>query len=320
VGETGRVLQLEFGSVLIVSGYIGDPNNVVFDIEPRLSANAMVGYKDWEPLRDGRLSTNRTQPGEHTLYLEYTDPDGVAYFSELETVVIEAGGRRELALELEPAWTLRGRLASNVPRPVLEGEVMVNQLFVGDERSGAHRTQRAKIEADGTFVLSNLPPGKGEIIGLCDGWASRTEPGTRPHQIILQQFEAGDEDFVLEMDQTADFTLEILGPGGEPLPGAELSCWPNVRWSNSVAQIFLERTFTARADSSGVARLTGLPAGETPFSVTYEELVLPATDKGGYVSRSRSAQFEVGQELRRTVRLVSRDDELAPSLDELGDD
>jgi hypothetical protein len=171
---------------------------------------------------------------------------------------------KELALELHPPRTLRGVLDPAVPRPVHNGQVQINvHLRSPGDRSGPRglRLFGAAVQADGSFEIPGLPPGGGEMIGMCDGWVSREqetgEGSEQSHSSLkLQQVDAtSDELFVLAMERTARLEVLVLDAHGQPVEGAQIQTWPNVHWSCGYAQIFLDRQWIAATDASGRAEI-----------------------------------------------------------------
>ena len=259
-------VTLEQGAFLVVAGRLADSGSVVHEVVPHLSEQAELTAGPWQPVRDGRPSNDRIPAGRHALYLEW-EREGTPWYSEVHEFEVVAGEYKELELELLPPRSLRGEFDARVPRPVLEGEVELN-LYTGldEEREPVlSRSFKAAVAADGSFELSALAPGAGEMIGICRGWTSlEFEVGEQDDELWLQQVEPAHfegEPFVLAMRPSASCEVSVLDEAGEPLPGALAILTPNVYWSNGDADYFLGRTWRAESDSRGVARLENLPSG-----------------------------------------------------------
>jgi len=266
VDEAETVVTLERGSFLIVSGWIDSPDQRLLDVVPHLSDGAGVADADWLPIRDGRPSCNKIPPGRHAVYLTFERTDGT-WASDVVEFELEEAEREELHLQLFSPRSLLGTLDEAVPRPVVDGEVCLGlNRGTGWGTPSMLRLYRAPVDADGSFELAGLPPGTGEMVGLCRGWVSRTalvpaEDEDDDPDRILQPVPAGATDFVLAMEPTATVEVRVLDPDGEPLPGAAVWMWPNVRWSNGYSSILLDRQFVAVSGPDGTARVVDLPAG-----------------------------------------------------------
>lgn len=292
--RTEHSVELEYGGYLMVSGWIGDPTQVVRDVEVTTSQQSAIRARDWIAGRDGRLATNRAKPGPHALSIGWTSPQGQRYESRVLEFELAAGEQRELSLELLPALRLRGRLDLAVPRPIVNGDVVVCAVFGARGDTTGLRLHGAKVAADGTFEIVNLPPARIELIAMCDGWAATYElepyryeyevPGQSQKQVAegeswsIPTFEAIPEaELVVPMTPTAAVELELVDEAGAPIAGASFAMWPNVHWPTSgYSQIYLDRDWSAMTDVAGRARLENLPAHLAPCEESYR------VSKGGY--------------------------------------
>jgi hypothetical protein len=137
----------------------------------------------------------------------------------------------------------------------------------------------ATVEPDGSFEFQNLPPGAGEVIGMCTGWANvpvrtRTENGELERALLqVDPADYTEEPFIVPMEPTARVAFTVTDADGRPVEGATVSAWPNVRWSVGYAMIFLKRSWNARTDILGRAVLENLPADpQVGFGVTHRHL------------------------------------------------
>ncbi|MEM1453153.1 MAG: RNA polymerase sigma factor [Planctomycetota bacterium] len=311
VSEGETVIVLERGSFLVVSGWLGSEDRVVTDVVPHMTFGANVGPDDWLPVRDGRPSCGRIPDGSHAIYLSHVDDEGRSWFSEVTPFSIDENEQKELSMELVPARLLRGALDEAVPRPIEKGEVELN-LYVDTGHPGSEmlRTYRVEVAEDGTFELRDLPPGRGEMIGICSGWASRQvlavsdDPNAtekRQHQHV----EADAETFELLMEPTGTVELTLVDPTGSPVEGAFIQCSPNVHWAIGYANIFMGRNPVGRTNAEGVAVIEDLPGGAaTPVSVnTNGRFRLPCRTPGDESTRSISFKVVSGETTEMRVQM-----------------
>jgi hypothetical protein len=268
--EQDATVRLERGAILIVSGWIGAPSNVVRDVKPQMDDDAGLDAESWRPMRDGRPSTNRLAPGPHALAISWRGPEGALWHSRVEVLEIAPGEQREIALELLPAVTLVCQIDPAVPRPVLNGQVEISMDFGPPHGATALRTWTTGVAPDGTFRVEELPQGTGELIALCDGWVCKREivqrkeegldPGTERHnpRVVVPLREP----LTVPMEPTATLVVRTVDAAGAPVPGARVDVWPNVVWSNGYSSLFLGRTWSASTDATGAARLENLPPAE----------------------------------------------------------
>src|SRR5207253_745195 len=93
---------------------------------------------------------------------------------------------------------------------------------------------------DGSFQLDSLPEGNLEIVALCDGFVSTNGPGkfqTRyPQQHLIG---TNDLTITIGMERTARLEVRVTDSAGNPLKGARVSTWPNVRYGEWSATILV---------------------------------------------------------------------------------
>ena len=330
-----RVVVLDPGAMVIVSGWSASRADVVLDVEPHLAIGTDVARADWLPIRDGRLSTVKLAPGRHALWLSHESARRGRLFSAIEAFDLAEGEQKELHLELLPGSELRGRLEDEVPRPVSGGEVLLNLQFgLGSDRGPRMmRSYSAPIGSDGSFAFVDLPPGDGQVIALCDGWSSERVVTRDPEWLgVAGEDLSGDaleaaidraierlgdrarvaqpvapgttKEFVLRMEPTATLRVTLRAPGGEPAAGAKVSCWPNVFWRSGFSQVFLNREYGAVSDAAGVATVANLPPGEAWFGVEHATLDVPNAPGEG--DRARRAGLRAGETLEVELALEGR--------------
>lgn len=303
-------IVLKLGSVLVVSGWIDEPAQVITDVRMHFSWDVDVNPEDWLPRRDGCLTTTRVPEGTHLVYLEHESPKHGACFSAMTEFALAPGETKELHLQLHPARKLVGRLADVVPRPVVDGQVVLGvQMQSASRDATILQTFQVPVNEDGSFVVERLMPGEAQIAALCKGWASKTdefvelqtgEGSAEPSlelEAELQRVDLSSEaEFVVAMEPTSRLELELLGPDGAPAEGVAVWVWPNACWRVGACGMFVEdHHWMGISDARGLVRIDDLPAGSHSFGVTHSELDLPFDPPGHtHARRSRNAQFASG--------------------------
>jgi hypothetical protein len=269
------VVRLRRRTFVTVSGWIASRPGAVLDVEPSVDDDTWTdGERGWRWTRApaGRLTTDTICAGAHAFAIAWVSPEGEAWQSRAEVVQLAAGEQREVSLELVPAVTLEGRLDDAVPRPVLEGEVLVRAACPLPGREPWVRTWQAGIRADGSFTLPDLPPGECEVFALCAGWSGRrTSPdpadGGRIAPALMVLPAPGP--CVVAMERTATLVVRVADARGAPAAGIEVSAWPDLRRRSGYAQLGAlnlvggmltgTRWWRATTDADGRARLENLP-------------------------------------------------------------
>lgn len=315
VTDEPRIVVLERGAFVIVSGYIGSKENVVRDVVVRVTDEVDVAADSWLPIKDGRLSNATIPPGEHGLCLAHRASNDRLFYSDAAFFELAPSEQKELHLELFPAITIEGVLDRAVPRPIRAGSVMAN-LSLGDLQSKAKamRVFTAEVDEAGAFVLDGLPPGDGQIIGMCDGWVSKRvseseadddDAPREDRELTPQSIDTASTGTVFEllMEPTATVIADVRDADGKPVAGATLSLWPNVRWRIGYSQIFMGRSYEGVSDAEGRAVVTNLPAGRCGYGVTHERWELPQDSQG---FRYLSLELKSAEPSAVTVRLQPR--------------
>jgi hypothetical protein len=319
--EVAPVMEvvLELGSVLVVSGWIDSPDQVVTDVSAHFSWDVDVKPQDWLPRRDGRLTTTRVPKGNHVMYLEHESAAHGLCFSAMTEFTLEAGDTQELHLKLEPARRLVGRLDDTVPRPIVDGQVAL-ALQMQTTQSPHSRAAvlwilRSKVGEDGSFAIDRIGAGEAQIVALCKGWASKPEsvpeaPSAEGHteatpsELIPQRIDlrAAVDEVVVAMEPTAVLEVELRLPDGSPLENAMVAAWPNACWRIGACGMFIDdRQWVAMTDARGIARIEDMPAGHHGFGVQHHEYDLPFDPPGdANARRHRYESFESGATVRRT--------------------
>ena len=327
VGSGRTTVTLGRSALLIVTGWIGAPENVVRDVEATLSFGTHVEPGSWRTLDDGRRAAIGVAPGLHAAVLTHVAEDGARYTSGFKVFDLFGGERKELALELVAARTIEGRLSFDVPRPVASGRVVVAQQ-VGRSRDVPRLFLRheAAIEPDGTFRLEGLPPLAGEIVAACEGWVTTLLPTrdlerlgvTRPDPEVIakaqerlgaralepQKLDAEDDGpLVLETEPAGRLVVRVQAPDEEPVEGALVRVGARVGWSLGLSEPW-PGTLVGTTDANGEAAFTTLPGGVHDVFVEHAEWVLEEQRRpNGKLDRVAGAVLESGTERTLVLRV-----------------
>jgi hypothetical protein len=256
-------------------------------------------------------------------------------FGKLVSFEAKAGETNEFAVELKPGVRVAGRLGESVPRPVQNGRVCTRVFEEGHDGNSRAPVWIAwrPITAEGEFVLESLPPGRMEIIGMCDGFVSangKPLPGRTTSQRLPQWFSINghEQEIKLDMEAAASCEVTVLNDAGKPLVGARAGFWPNVLWGGNGSTVFASDTFSSEdflrngppadwttirrlaeddfravSDSNGVALVRTLPSGNQGYSVTHSNYAMPIAGSGANASRSASVSLSPGETGRVTVKM-----------------
>lgn len=174
-----------------------------------------------------------------------TGVDGRRYESHWAAWAPRPGGEAALPLVLEPTETVRGRLSDDVPRPVRGGWVAAVYTRPADDRDYRRLGGgEATVAADGTFELTDVPPGCDvQLVALCEGHASAAPsadaqaaavdryPGLspRPTAFIAEMFTPEDraDGPVVAMEPAALARVRVLQADGSPAAGVRVLANPN---------------------------------------------------------------------------------------------
>src|SRR5262249_42140883 len=110
VGAEKRVVVLDHGAFVIVSGWIDSPSQRIVDVEPHLTWEVKLPENAWQKIRDGRLSTANIPTGAHAIYLKHSRGEKGTYYSAVTPFSLAEAEQKELHLQLVPAARLEGKL------------------------------------------------------------------------------------------------------------------------------------------------------------------------------------------------------------------
>jgi hypothetical protein len=325
---------LKRGGIVRLRGYVGARENGVTNLAAEISNMWPAGTNFWQ--RTGPvLWSGKAAPGEAHLRAMHFPENGAVLFSQMVSFEVKAGETNEFTLELKPGVRVAGRLDESVPRPV-RGARVCTRVFeeghTGDSDAPIWAGWRA-VGVDGTFEFKSLPPGRMEVIGLCDGFVSAdgTPVGGKTSLRVPQGFPISgrEQQITLRMEAAASCEVTVLDDEGKPLAGARAGFWPNVLWGGNGSTIFAndlfnsedffrngtpanwdavgkmtEDSFRAISDAQGVALVRNLPAGTgQDYSVRHTNFAMPILRSGGNGGRSASVDLWPGETGRVVVRM-----------------
>jgi hypothetical protein len=256
-------------------------------------------------------------------------------FSKLVSFEAKAGETNEFSVELKPGARVAGRLGGSVSRPVRNGRVCTRVFEEGHDGNSDAPVWIAwrRVSAEGEFVFESLPPGRMEVIGMCDGFVSANgQPlaGRTTSQRLPQSFSinGSEQKIQLDMEAAASCEVTVLTDTGKPLAGARAGFWPNVLWGGNGSTVFASDTFNSEdffrhespadwlairklteddfravSDSNGVARVRTLPAGMQDYSVSHSNYAMPIAGSGANARRSANVNLSPGETGSVTVKM-----------------
>ncbi len=333
-------VTLKPGSVLRVSGFLDSPRHHLTNLHPQVTSIALPENEFWRNDGSGWLVTRRLRAGTNALRLAWFQDRNHIWFSD--TVVFQAASNQtnEFELKLAPGLRLEGKLSDATPRPIRNGRVQLHSMPATGAANGEmlHWESTRKINPDGTFVFECIPPGNVEVIAICDGFISANGTGWVGGNIRTPQafsLEGTNALITLGMEPAGACEIIVLDDQDRPLPGAEVSFWPNISWEGGhTSTIFARdsynwedvlpsgqrpdwskllkpanRAFAGRTDSNGVALVINLPGvqRQVHFSAEHTEFEMPINRSlGGDASRDDVIMIQSGVTNHATVRMEKK--------------
>jgi hypothetical protein len=332
-----KPIMLQRGAILRVAAYVEAPGNLLTNIHPQVTGIGLPEKDFWQAAGEGWLMTRRIEQGTVAVRIAWFSEQGQSYFSDTVTFQAVTGQTNEFKLQLQPGLRLAGKLAATVPRPVNHGRAQLH-VFPTNTASGQndplHWESTRAIDADGTFVFESLPPGKVEVVAICDGFVSVNDPASTRKGIHVPQMFILDtqaREIELAMEPTATCEVKVLDDQGQPLAGAEVGFWPNVIWGGYSSTIFARdsvnwedvlptglrpdwnkimnstnRLFAAETDDRGIAVISNLPTlnGPQNFAVMHTDYELAIDPNLG--DRYASMEAKAGGSNSTTVTLQKK--------------
>lgn len=327
-------MVLKRGGIVRLTGHIGTKENIVTNLTAEISDMWPAGTNFWQhsgPV----LWSKKVTPGTAHLRAVHFPSQGPAMFSKLVSFEAKAGETNEFSVELKPGVRVAGRLGGSIPRPVRNGRVCTRVFAEGHDGNSDAPVWIAwrPVSAEGEFVFESLPPGRMELIGMCDGFVSANgQPlaGRTTSQRLPQSFSinGSEQKIQLDMEAAASCEVTVLDDTGKPLAGARAGFWPNVLWGGNGSTVFASDTFNSEdffrhgspadwlairrlteddfraiSDSNGVALVRRLPAGMQDYSVSHSNYAMPIAGSGAGARRSANVNLSPGETGRVTVKM-----------------
>jgi hypothetical protein len=293
-GKTERII-LKSGAALELAARLEDHPLAATNLHAQLIP--ADGVFDGKFVREGdRLRTRKIPPGDYFVRA-FSRLDGTNYFSRMLKLHGTATVTNSVTVDLLPGHNVEGRLAG-VDAPITNGWVNARVM----QNSGQQLlswADFAEVQPDGTFKLTGLPPGRLECVAICDGYLSGNPTNSLTTFVLPHTFDLpGSSQIQIPMIQSADANIRVLDPDGNPVAGASVHFWPNVRWGDWYSTIFAsdfyreyetlqrndneawrtrvpKRTFSATTSADGRAIVRDLPTQARDFSISHPELALP---------------------------------------------
>jgi hypothetical protein len=281
------------------------------------------------------LWSKKAIPGKVHLRAVHFPEQGPVMFSPIVSFEAKAGETNEFALELKPGLRVAGKLDASVPRPVRGGRVCTRVFEEGYDGSSSAPVWIGwrPVSSEGQFVFESLPPGRMEIIGMCNGFVSangKPLKGGTTSQRLPQLFSitGREREITLQMESAASCQVTVLDDAGKPLAGAVASFWPSMLWGGNGFTMFAsdmfnsedffrngprpdwhairklaQNDFQAVSGTNGVALVRTLPDGNQTYSVTHTNYAMPISGSGADRHRSASVNLLPGETGRVTVKM-----------------
>ncbi len=336
IREGEHRVVLRRGSSVVVTAWTGSPPRVLTEgIEIRVDSDALVRPDAWALDAQGRFSTDRIPPGPHLIWVEYAGDEGGRCFSEIEAFELAEGELKELSIEVHGPGSLEGVLDDNVPRPIVDGHVLISVVRVGSHgrEPSLGRKFEAPIRPDGTFTVEAVPRGRGQIFALCRGWVSRRtladhladagaggsgnrmsaerrakrieRLGDRAYQ--LQRFEIPTPipPLTVLMEPTGTVEVMVQRENGTPLSKATVYASPNVKYNGIGSSIVRWRNWRSTTDPNGWATVVDVPPDDRLWiGARHPEFQMRREDR----DRSPEVKVVAGQTSKLTITLEPRTD------------
>lgn len=260
----------------------------------------------------GVLHLPRIPAGEDLIRLVYLPDDGPPVFSNVVPLSFIEGERVALMFDMERSVSVEGELSDDVPRPVKNGRVVAEVIVDKEDIGDVSWRVWAKVKEDGSFTLDGLPRGDLQVIAICDDFMAesgeppefvsedeRRQSDSRPRP---QVFKLADDvtPITVEMTQTGGARFRVLHRG-EPVEGAKVSLWPNVKWWGGGSQFYAEpligsikmikdpeqariaaenfELFSATTNEDGTAFIKSLPPGGQSYNIQHDTLEMPISEE-----------------------------------------
>ena len=276
---------------------------------------------DWRTVAPGVKESRRVPAGQRTLRVVQPGETRPIGFAEPVSFMATTGRTNSFVCPVQPGLRVTGRLDNVVPRPVVNGRIIVEVTSgvapKAEDRIVWHTW--AKVNTDGEFTLESLPSGDAELVGICDGWVSvNGKHVSTPGRSVVPQLYAlplPTGNLVLPMEPAGALEVRVLDNAGRPLPRAEVHTWPNVVWGGVGRRVlggdlfdsgtFFEGGAQVRyafwsqrnpdylqlTDAAGIAPLRNIPIGAQSCFAKHEQFEMPV--KRGRFGSHREEQVQI---------------------------
>jgi len=316
-------VQLAPASRVVVHAWTGSPARPVGNITVQMEPDTGVPATAWM-LEGADWVTTRLAPGLHSIQVS-SPSSSPQLFSEVFDFTVVAGETKELPLELLAAETLEGRLADEVPRPVVDGHVFVAVLRADftDAYQTIWRKFEGSVAADGTFAIPNVPRGRAYLFALTRGWSSRRvktddarEAGVQGSKALSPEENAfiledlGDRAWVLQntllpqverpllvaMLPTGIVEILVRDEAGAPVSEVRAGVSPNILIPRVGTMLVPWRDWLTLTDAQGLARIADIPPEDLLWASA-------ASEHWRLRARDRQSLPEVNVKSGETVRI-----------------
>lgn len=330
---------LQPGAIVKLRGYLDAKDKPLKQVHAQID-DGWQGKEFWQETTDGARISRRISAGAHHVRLVYLPEKGRAHFSDVASFTLLAGQTNDFQLPVKPGLRLAGKLDEYVTRPVTNGRVVL-EVFSDAGSAGTDPLNWMAwqpVGPDGSFVFESLPPGRVEIIALCDGFVSQNSPDDKrgnPRTPQLVQLDNEENMIALRMEPTATCEITVIDDKGQPLEGAAVAFWPNIIWNKRGTTIFAEylhntedfyrtglrpdwtrmwdskeRLFHAISDKQGIAVVRNLPAFRQSFNVSHPQYEMPINRTSGNNDRQAKVDLQPGETSKTTVTMQKLGTEL----------
>jgi RNA polymerase sigma factor (sigma-70 family) len=238
---------------------------------------------EWRQQADGTIAITKIAEAKADFVLSYKGPDGRIAISEHQQIQLPVKDKAPITVALNPTYTVRGRLSSNVPRPVndilLEYAVAPEHWDMDSLQKLA--VEKAEVDADGNFALAGIPKNTITYISAL-GYDYCSAPGQLGNSMFGgQRLILEDPDHVSElpMIQTATVALNVLDRDHNPVVGARVRSLPTICFGGSCRA--WGKPHDTTTTEHGIAMLSGLPPSpDNRLSLNIDDFRLVTSDKG----------------------------------------
>lgn len=375
VAEKSRTLQVSVhvrheSFCLADAIHMDVPSDDVFEIEMQPAASILIrpliepdndfamdqiqvlrsDIGSWEnsfrrEIQGDRVRVDNLFPGECDFLLVRLVDGEPTHFSEIFEVELTPGANTPLDVPLHSATAVSGKLADNVPRPVVDGRVLAMTVPPKSARERVTWSSWVPVNAEGTFLIEGWPRDQSiQIIGLTENHrvrspeAAQTLNSRHGHPHIFDP--PLDTPIILELESLHPCRVQVKSLDDKPLRDVKVTAYPNVSWTNWGSQVYGTRltrsaeffdtpdllayfqnqqnqprypsTFTDQTDEDGIARIK-LPVGTWELYVDDDRYEVPI------VLGRRNFKMEVPNDSENSIvmRLVPKGTDLLGDYDKL---